>query len=106
LLGDYATEEGTLGMPADARRAVTVGAADERGVPQEYSAQGPPHGCALLHKPDVVAYDQGEGTCRAVFFAAGLMAVSRGADVPLAHWRDHFPVRPGGLLRIPEGWPR
>ena len=43
LLHDFVTEAGTLGMPADARSVITVGAAARNGRPQPYSAGGPPH---------------------------------------------------------------
>jgi hypothetical protein len=102
----FHTDAGTLGMPADAHRAITVGAADDAGQPQPYSSQGPPHRLLLLQKPDVLAHDQGEGSFGAACFAAGLFAVSRNAGVPLSRCRDHLPVQPGELLRIPAGWPK
>ena len=86
LLHDFVTEAGTLGMPADSRAVVTVGAADRHGLPQPYSAGGPPYDVALLAKPDVLAYDQVERTARtrrratgvATGFAAGVAAAVRG----------------------------
>ncbi len=59
LLHDFVTEAGTLGTPADSRAVITVGAADRHGLPQPYSAGGPPYDVTLLAKPDVLAYDQG-----------------------------------------------
>ena len=111
LLHDFVTETGSLGMPADSRAVVTVGAADSRGRPQPYSAGGPPHDMELLAKPDVLAYDQVEadgqnaaqGVGVATGFAAGLAAATRGptpAQVP--GWREGMGVEPGGVLRAPK----
>ena len=60
LLHDYTTAVGALGMPADSRNVVTVGAADRQGQAEPYSAGGSPFDVALLVKPDVLAYDQVE----------------------------------------------
>ena len=106
LLHDDATTAGSLGMPADAHRAITVGAADAQGRPRPYSAAGPPHNLELLRKPDVLAFDEAGGTGQAACFAAGLAAATRGAGAPLWAWLESLQVRPGGVLRIPPGWPR
>jgi hypothetical protein len=83
LLHDFTTEEGALGMPADSRNVITVGAADRQGRPEPYSAGGPPHDVALLAKPDVLAFDQVEAQSKdaaqgvgvATGFAAGMAAI-------------------------------
>jgi hypothetical protein len=83
LLHDFTTEEGALGMPADSRNVITVGAADRQGRPEPYSASGSPLDAALLAKPDVLAYDQVEaagkdaaqGVGVATGFAAGMAAI-------------------------------
>ena len=36
LLHDYKTAVGAMGMPADSRNVVTVGAADRQGRPEPY----------------------------------------------------------------------
>ena len=110
LLHDFVTEAGTLGMPADSRSVVTVGAADHRGLPEPYSAGGPPHDVALLAKPDVLAYDQVEdgkngaqGTGVATGFAAGVAAAARGMSSAHAPgWRDGMGVEPGGVVHAPK----
>jgi hypothetical protein len=58
VLRDFATEEGSLGMPADAQKVITVGAADGNNQRAPFSAGGPLHGRELLTKPDLLAYDQ------------------------------------------------
>jgi hypothetical protein len=105
IFHDYMIVNGSVGMPADARTAVTVGSADERNRRQPYSAGGAPFLLDLLMKPDILAYDLGEGTAEAAAFAAALAA--------LAPMRGHSPtaclqnlhVPPGGVLRLPEGSP-
>jgi hypothetical protein len=101
LLHDYPTAAGTVGMPADARGVVTVGAADVGGRAEPFSAAGPPHGLELLVKPDVLAFDQGEGTGPAACFAAGLAAAARSGGTALSAWCEALHTRPGGLLRVP-----
>jgi hypothetical protein len=100
---DYFTEVGSLGMPADAGRVVTVGAADRTGLEERDSAGGPPYNLTLLTKPDVLAYDEGDGTGAATAFAAGLVATANTAGVPFVTFRETLRVRQGTLLRVPEG---
>jgi hypothetical protein len=106
LLHDYSTGAGTVGMPADARAVITVGAADGAGKAEPFSAAGPPYGLDLLTKPDVLAFDQGGGTAPAACFAAGLTAAAHSGGAACSAWREALQVRPGGLLRVPPGWPR
>ena len=111
LLHDFVTEVGTIGMPADSRGVLTVGAADSHGLPQLYSAGGPPYDVALLFKPDLLAYDQVEtdfkdavqGAGVATGFAAGVAAVSRGPTSRQSlGWRESLGIEPGGVVRVPE----
>ncbi len=76
IFHDYVSAAGSVGMPADARTAITVGAADVRDQRQPYSAGGAPFGMELLSKPDVLSYDDGAGTAESAAFAAGLAALS------------------------------
>jgi hypothetical protein len=91
----YFTDVGSLGMPADARRVITVGAADRDGRIQPFSATGSPYGLELLEKPSLLAYDDDQGTAQAAAFAAGLSTCLRNLKVPT-----------GALLRVPPDWPR
>jgi hypothetical protein len=110
LLHDYVTEAGALGMPADSRAIITVGAADRQGRPQPYATVGPPHDVLLLVKPDVMAYDQVEqgkdaaqGAGVATGFAAGLAAATRGMGAPkAAGWCESMGVEPGGVVKAPK----
>jgi len=105
VLRDFATEAGSLGMPADAQKVITVGAVDVSDQREAFSAGGPLHGRELLVKPDVLAYDQvedGRGTGLAAGFAAGLAATSMNPDTNLSGWLRRMQVQPGEVLRIPD----
>jgi hypothetical protein len=106
---DFATDAGSLGVPADARRVLTVGAADERGKPRAASAPGPVHTVELLAKPDLLAFDglegeDGTGTVLAGAYAAGLAACSQNAGASVGKWMCDMGLKPGALLRLPERW--
>lgn len=114
IFADYATAQGGVGMPADAHSALTIGAADASDHPRPYSAAGSPLGLALLHKPDLLAYDSlelgPEGTATvqgsnvAASFAAGLTATAFSAGMPRSHFLHLIPEKSNPLLRVPEGW--
>jgi hypothetical protein len=105
VLRDFATGAGNVGMPADARTAVTTGAADSLGKPRPYSAGGPPFALDLLPKPEVIAFDEGGGTGEAAAFAAGLAAALQGAGVSRAGFLIDCFRYSGALLRIPGARP-
>jgi hypothetical protein len=102
ILRDYVTAGGSLGMPGDARTAITVGAADERNRRQPYSAGGAPFNVELLSKPDVLAYDRSEGTAEAAAFAAGLAVLAPGINRSLTARLQGLHIPPGGVLRLPD----
>jgi hypothetical protein len=100
--GDYATGSATIGMPADSKVVVTVGAAGADNKARASSADGAPFGMALAHKPDVLAYDDGGGTAEAASFAAGFAASAWPTGGTLFGVLDRLQVRPGAVLRVPE----
>jgi hypothetical protein len=102
IFSDYATAAGSLGMPADARTAITVDAVDFADKRQPYSAGGTPFGLDLLAKPDMLSYDRGEGTAESAAFAAGLAALVPLAGRTPAACLQNLHVPPGGILRLPE----
>jgi hypothetical protein len=107
---NHATPVGSLGMPGDARSAVTTGAADAAGRAQPYSAGGPPFALDLLPKPDVLTFDSGGGTGQAAAFAAGVAAAVQSAGGSRAGFFLDCATTPGTLLRVtpklhPEGAP-
>ncbi len=102
----FATDMGTLGMPADARRVVTVGSADENDRRQPDSAGGPPLNQEMASKPDVLAYDaidQKRGTGLAASFAAGMAATTTRPDTTPAGLLKRLRIEPGEVLRVYEG---
>jgi hypothetical protein len=105
IFHDFVTAVGSLGMPADARTAITVGAADDRNHLQPYSAGGPPFGLELLSKPDLLSYDRGADTAESAAFAAGLAALVPSAGHTPAASLQSLHVPPGGILRLPAAQP-
>jgi hypothetical protein len=105
---------GGVGMPADARSVVTVGAADGAGKVKFYSSVGAGPGRELLVKPDVLSYDSfdlGRGTRAAgswiaAAFDGGLAACAIGANVPAeaGPFLRTLDARPGSVLKIPASW--
>jgi hypothetical protein len=105
IFRDYTTATGSLGMPADARTAITVGAAGSDNQRQPYSSGGAPFGLDLLAKPDILSYDGGGGTAESAAFAAGLAALVPLAGRTPTACLQNLHVPPGGVLRLPEGTP-
>ncbi|HEY7329906.1 MAG TPA: hypothetical protein VH592_19885 [Gemmataceae bacterium] len=105
IFHDYVTAAGSLGMPADAQTAITVGAANLGNKRQPYSGGGAPFGLPLLAKPDMLAYDLGEGTAESTAFAAGLAALVPLAGRTPAACLQNFHIPPGGVLRLPDDSP-
>ena len=88
VFADYATDQGSIGVPSDARSVITVGAADWTGQARPYSAGGPLAFAELARKPNVLAFDglQGAGggafgTSIATSFAAGTVAAGISAGM-------------------------
>jgi hypothetical protein len=102
---DFVTDAGSLGVPGDARAAVTVGAANKLGQRQPYSAGGAPFAAELLAKPDLLAYDGESGTAEAAAFAAGVAAAVRSGGASRASAVPSM-RGPGGLLQVPAEWPQ
>jgi hypothetical protein len=110
VFADYAPLLGGVGMPGDAHRVITVGAADRNQRPQPYSAEGPPHNLALLVKPEILAMDDlpreeeggAYGTNLATSFAAGLTASALSAGYGHGRFLEAMQVLPGGVFRVPQ----
>jgi hypothetical protein len=107
---DYATDEGTLGMPADARSLLTVGAAGRSNRALAYSATGPAMNLELLPKPNLLVADDGRlgpegavayGTDLAAPFAAGLAARSLARGQSRVDYWKCFQGRAARVLRAP-----
>jgi hypothetical protein len=107
----FSTGLASLGMPGDAQRLLTVGAASPAGTLQPYSAGGPATPDRLLTKPDLLVYDalqtgpasepHAYGTDLATAFGAGLAASRFSAGVLPRDFLQSVRTRPGNLLRAP-----
>jgi hypothetical protein len=112
VLGDFATSTGTIGMPADSRGVVTIGAAGFDNRPEPYSAKGPPANLEFFVCPQALAYDRLQfgveppgvafGTSLATPFAAGLAASLRSAGVGRDEFLRLLCQRPGAVLVAPR----
>jgi subtilisin family serine protease len=107
---DYATDEGTLGMPADSRTVLTVGAAGRANQSQPYSATGPAMNLELLPKPNLLVADDDRlgpdgavayGTDLAAPFAAGLAGRSLARGLSRVEYWKALQGRPARVLRAP-----
>ena len=88
VFADYVTDAGSIGIPADARNVISVGAAALKHQPQPYSAFGSPLQMELARRPWLYAYDELElsgsgafGTTVANAFAAGTTAALLSGNV-------------------------
>jgi hypothetical protein len=106
---DYATDQGTIGMPSDARRVITVGAADQSKKTQPYSATGPVMNLELLVKPNVLVYEEGRlgpegatayGTSLAAPYAAGLAARALYLGKPRVPFLKALRSQPAKVLQV------
>jgi hypothetical protein len=105
---DYVSENGALGMPADSRYLLVIGAAGPNGAPRPYSVRGTALGLELRPRPDALAVDGvtlGEpaafGTAPATGLAAGMAAVALGSGPSQNAFFRQLQVSPGALLRMP-----
>jgi hypothetical protein len=111
VLADFATAQGALGTPADARQPITVGAADASGRVLPSSASGVAFGMELSPRPAVLSPVVGTGagaapgTSLSAGFAAGLAASAVSAGAPADKLLRSLGTRPGTALRVPDRWP-
>ncbi len=111
LFLDYATDMGSLGVPADSDGVVTVGATDMNGNLQPYTTLGPPLSRWLLRKPNILVPDgldlqirseqSSYGSDIAAPFAAGVSAAMLSSGMPLSSWDSYLNQTCGQLLRLP-----
>ena len=81
VLGDYDTDQGSMGNPADSKGVITIGAVDSQGRPMAAGALGPPAFQELAGtNPDIWAYadmrllPDGQGSAHATDLAASYAA--------------------------------
>jgi hypothetical protein len=93
---DYATDLGTVGVPADARRLIAVGAADLEKRPEAFSAPGPPPNLELFVAPRLLAFDgldlglAGKGPARGASLATPFAAGAAAALLSAGWTRDQI----------------
>jgi hypothetical protein len=113
IFWDYSTALGNLGMPADAQRVVSVGAANPAGQPEPYTSGGPPLDEALLRKPNLLGPDRFAlvpgsnqalgGSAMAASLAAGLSAAVLSGGIPPQTLHRELLRQQGETLRVPSG---
>jgi hypothetical protein len=108
VFADFATETGSIGVPADAGNVISVGAASLRNQPQPYSAFGSPSGMELARRPWLYAYDELElagggafGTSIANAFAAGTVAAMLSGNLTREQVMQMLRAQQGQVLRVP-----
>lgn len=104
----YSDRNVGVGVPGDAKSAITVSASEQPfgEVPTGLTGAGP--GLPLLAKPDLVAngsIDGGPaGSGVAAGFVGGLLASLVGSGAPPAQVMSATLLRPGGPAVVSEGW--
>jgi hypothetical protein len=110
IFGDFSTQAGAIGLPADAGNVISVGAASLKNKPQPYSAFGSPSGMELARRPWLYAYDELElagggafGTSVANAFAAGTVAAMLSGKLTREQVVRMLRAQEGQVLRVPVG---
>ena len=108
LFADFPTAAGGIGIPADARNVISVGAASFKNQPQPYSAFGSPAQMEMARRPWLYAYDELElagggayGTSIANAFAAGTVAAMMSGNVTREQIVQMLRAQEGQVLRVP-----
>jgi hypothetical protein len=108
VFNDFWTDAGTVGMPADARGVISVGAADLDGKPRPESTTGSIPFVDLSHRPTLLAYDALQlnggtalGSSVANGYAAGTAAALLSAGLPREQLRAWLATQDGKVLRVP-----
>jgi hypothetical protein len=110
VFADFATPSGTVGMPADSRGVISLGAADLDGKSRPETAVGSLPFVELTQRPMVLAFDglaldggTAFGSSVANAFAAGTAAALISAGAPQAQVRAWLQGQEGRALRVPDG---
>lgn len=113
VFASFAPKDAGVGMPGDAKAAITVAAAGGPLGTTTAGLTGGGPGLALLPKPDLLApgaIDLGGaavgGSGVAAGFAGGVLAGLVGSGAPPAEIIKATGLRVGGPTAIPEGWLR
>jgi hypothetical protein len=108
VFADFPTDAGNIGIPADARNVISVGAANFDHKPQPWSAFGSPAQMELARRPWLYAYDELElagggvhGSSIANAFAAGTAAAMLTGNLPREQLVQMLRGQEGQVLRVP-----
>ena len=107
VLADYASSEGGVAVPGDARSVFAVGAivGDGKISPETSAGAGP--GSPLKTKPDLFApTDAGGRSDMAAAFAAGFAATMLSGGLPAASFPHRLKIGPGSAIHVPDEWLR
>jgi hypothetical protein len=109
VFSDFATDAGSIGVPADARNVISIGAASFKNKPQPYSAYGSPGGVELARRPWLYAYDElslagggAYGTSVANAFAAGTAAAIMSGTISREELTKTLRAQEGLVFRAPK----
>ena len=108
VFADFATDAGTVGIPADSRGVISVGAAGLDGKPRPETAVGSMPFVELSQRPTLLAYDALQldggaalGSSVATAYAAGTAATLLSAGVSREYVRAWLNSQNGKVLRVP-----
>ena len=107
-LADYASKDGGVAVPGDARSVFAVGKVGPKGMVDPHDAGGAGPQSLLRVKPDILAPVVGSdgtgGSDMAAAFAAGFAAAVESAGLPAVLFPKRLGVEPGGIIAVPEAW--
>jgi hypothetical protein len=113
VLGDFATDAATVGLPADSRGVISVGAADLDGKPRPDTAIGSLPFVELTQRPTVLAFDALQLEGRTAFgssvanaYAAGTAAALLSAGASREQLRNWYEAHEGKVMRVPASAPK
>jgi hypothetical protein len=111
---DYASSNGGVALPSDARWGFSVGAAGSDGKIRSFTAAGAGLTADLMRKPDFLSFDRlprlsdtpgpARGSALAAAFATGTTASMLSAGLPTTSFPQALRLPPGELLLVPEFW--
>lgn len=108
---DYNSLLGGMGMPADARQVLAVGAAALDRQPRPYSAVGAGPGIPMLQKPDIWSFDElsipagpARGTSLSTSFAGGFAASLLSAGAGHSDFLNSVKIKRRQILEVTDEW--
>jgi hypothetical protein len=107
VLADYASTDGGVAVPGDARSVFAVGAIVGEGKISPDSSAGAGPGSILKIKPDLFAPSDDSGRSdMSAAFAAGFAATTLSGGLPPAFFPKGLRIGPASAISVPDDWPR